>query len=204
MVDERLVFVDIEAFGPDDNKLIIQIAACALDSSLRELEFFEQKILPDKSLAWAIARSKRKPPRTWLQEGVDELTAANRFTRFLSRHATVDMISDDGNLFSLAQLAAYNAPRLDAPLLQAWYRRLGLMNVARYQMFCVMQRAFWLFREDESLTPLANYQLATVCEYFGIRLRPDEAHDAANDVRATVGLYRAMQQLAQPQEDIAA
>ncbi len=59
-------------------------------------------------------------------------------------------------------------------------------------VLCTKQRALWLFDEDKSLTPPANYKLGTLCEYFGVRLRQADAHDAFHDVRATVELYRAM------------
>lgn len=58
-----------------------------------------------------------------------------------------------------------------------------------------MQRAIWLFHEDKTLTPLDNFKLRTLCDYFGVPLRAEESHDALVDVRATVGLYRAMQQV---------
>ena len=51
-----------------------------------------------------------------------------------------------------------------------------------------------IIAEDDSLTPPANYQLGTLCEYFGISLPAERAHDALNDVRATLELYRAMKQ----------
>jgi DNA polymerase III epsilon subunit-like protein len=57
---------------------------------------------------------------------------------------------------------------------------------------CTKQRALWLFDEDKTLTPPANFQLGTLCEYFGVELPPENAHDALFDVRATVELYRAM------------
>ena len=60
-------------------------------------------------------------------------------------------------------------------------------------VLCTKQRALWLFDEDKSLTPPADFKLGTLCEYFGVRLREDsDAHDAFYDVRATVELYRAM------------
>jgi len=63
---------------------------------------------------------------------------------------------------------------------------------ARYMALCTKQKALWLFEEDKSLTPPANFKLGTLCQYFGVRLTEDEAHDALFDVRATVALYREM------------
>jgi DNA polymerase III epsilon subunit-like protein len=59
---------------------------------------------------------------------------------------------------------------------------------------CTKQRALWLFAEDKSLTPPADYKLGTLCQYFGVPLSADDAHDALADVRATVGLYKQMLQ----------
>ncbi len=42
------------------------------------------------------------------------------------------------------------------------------------------------------LTSEHDFKLQTLCQYFDIPLRPEAAHDALNDVRATMGLYRAM------------
>ena len=58
--------------------------------------------------------------------------------------------------------------------------------------FCTKQKALWLFEQDKSLTPPPNFRLGTLCNYFGVGLSKDEAHDALNDVRATVALYKAM------------
>jgi DNA polymerase III epsilon subunit-like protein len=69
---------------------------------------------------------------------------------------------------------------------------LGIFCPARYLVLCTKQRAMWLFDEDKSLTPPADFKLGTLCEYFGVKLREEEAHDAFHDVRATVELYRAM------------
>jgi len=55
-----------------------------------------------------------------------------------------------------------------------------------------LQRAVWLFHEDKSLTPPPDFSLLTLCHYFGVPLRANEAHEALNDVRATVELYRAI------------
>ena len=98
----------------------------------------------------------------------------------------------------MAQLVAHNAERFDSPFLHAWYRRLGLFLPARYMALCTKQRALWLLEEDKSLTPPANFQLQTLCEYFGVSLPAEAAHDALNDVRATVELYRAIRRHVQP------
>jgi DNA polymerase III epsilon subunit-like protein len=48
------------------------------------------------------------------------------------------------------------------------------------------------FLEHPALIKPPDHKLGTLCEYFGVRLTDEDAHDAFNDVRATVELYRAI------------
>ena len=66
---------------------------------------------------------------------------------------------------------------------------------ASYRVFCTLQRAMWLFHECKELTPPVDFKLGTLCQYFGVPLRAEDAHDALADVRATVALYREMNQV---------
>ena len=193
-IEEKLIFIDLEAVGHDpEQHPIMQLAAVAVDSSIREVETFESKIHFDETMADAKSLSANRYSReVWEREAVSAWTAAGRFSRFLRRHATFDMISKDGRLYQVAQLAAHNGECFDGPFLHAWYRKLGLFCPARYMVLCTKQRALWLFDENKSLTPPADFKLGTLCEYFGVRLPTEDAHDAFNDVRATVELYRKM------------
>lgn len=198
-IEEKLIFFDLETAGLEpEQHPIIQLAAIAVDSSLCEMETIELKIRFDEAEANPQSLSvNHYSKEQWDQEAIEPLKAAERFSAFLRRHATVDMLSKKGEPFRLAQMVAHNGERFDGPFLQAWYRKLKLVDPelfcpARYMVLCTKQRALWLFDEDKSLTPPANFKLQTLCEYFGVRLRPEEAHDAFNDVRATVELYRAM------------
>lgn len=94
-------------------------------------------------------------------------------------------------------LVAHNG-NFDGPFLAAWYRRLGMFMPATHRVFCTMQRALWLFHEDRSLTPPDDYKLLTLCQYFGVPLVASDAHDALNDVRATLALYREFSRQAAP------
>ena len=114
------------------------------------------------------------------------------FSAFLTRHATVGALSARGRPFAVAQLVAHNAS-FDAPFLRAWFERLGLFFPGTYRVFCTLHRAMWLFHEDHSLALPADFKLGTLCKYFGVELRPEDAHNALADARATVQLYRAMQ-----------
>ena len=184
---ERLVFVDVETAGLKSSPKIIQIAAVAIDADLNEVESFETKVRfePSKMTKGSFE------PTLWKRIANQPEKAADEFAAFLRRHATVDMVSKAGNPYQLARLAAHNAS-FDCPLLEKWYRDLGSFFPAARSTFCTLQRAYWLFEEDKSLSPPADYKLATLCEYFGITLPRTDAHNAVADVQATVKLYRAI------------
>lgn len=199
--DERLVFFDLETGGlfdvvAGDVKIIkplIQIAAIAVDRYYRECETFEVKIRFDERDADKVALdANHYEAKTWARDALPADVAVKRFTAFLRRHATVDRVSKTGRPYRIAQLVAHNAERFDGPLIHAWFKLLGKFCPAAYSVFCTKQRAFWLCHEHKHLTPPENYKLITLCRHFDVPLSEADAHDALNDVRATVGLYRAM------------
>jgi DNA polymerase III epsilon subunit-like protein len=193
-IEELLIFCDLETAGLEPGRHpIIQIAAVAVDSELCELESFEIKIrFADAEADPNSLSANHYSKELWKREAVEPAKAAKQFSRFLRRHATIDMLSRDGKAYRIAQLVAHNGERFDGPFLHAWYRKLGLFCPARYMVLCTKQRALWLFDEDKSLTPPTDYKLQTLCEFFGVHLPAEDAHDAFNDVRATVELYRAI------------
>lgn len=199
--DERLVFYDLETGGLFDvvagnvkiTKPLIQIAAIAVDRNYRECETFEVKVAFDECDADRFALNlNHYSQKLWEEEALPPLKAARSFASFLRRHATVDRISKAGKPYQLAQLVAHNAERFDGPLIHAWYRDLEQFLPAALSVLCTKQRAYWHFREQKHLTPPEDYKLITLCKHLDIPLAPEQAHDALNDVRATVKLYRAM------------
>ena len=192
---EILIFADLETAGLSLSRPILQIAAVAVSSRLEELESIEFKIQFDEADAEPRALlTNHYSPERWRNEAIEPTYAATQFAGFLKRYATVDLFSSGGRRYQVAQLVAHNGERFDGPFLQAWYRRLGLFCPARYMVLCTKQRALWLFEEDKTLTPPSDFKLGTLCQYFGVALPPAEAHDALNEVRATVELYRAMRE----------
>lgn len=190
--DERLVFVDLETAGLEPWRPIIQIAAIAVDSNLRELECFEAKLQFENK--FANPKSLRKAsysPKRWREEAQPAGVVMQQFTDLLRRHATVDQTSSKRRVFQVAQLVAHNGA-FDGAFLSAWYDRFGEFLPASPRVFCTLQRAIWLFHEDKSLTPPSDFKLLTLCQYFGVPLKASDAHEALNDVRATVDLYRAI------------
>jgi DNA polymerase III epsilon subunit-like protein len=194
-VDEKLVCVDVETGGLKEDSQIIQIAAIAVDASLNELEAFEVKVRFDFERADSAALALNSfEPTVWRRLAQRPEDAAADFARFLRRHATVDLLSQrTGRPYRVAQLVSHNAA-FDGPKLQQFYAGLDLFLPAARRVYCTLQRAYWLFAEDTRLTPPANYRLATLCEYFGIKLTEEASHDALYDARATFALYRAMKE----------
>ncbi len=190
--DERLVVVDIETGGLESWRPILQIAAIALNSQLHELETFEAKLRFRRRLVDPVAlRKNNYSPELWRKSARPGRDVAADFAEFLRRHATVEISAPGGQTYRVAQLVAHNAA-FDGTFLKAWFERMGLFLPGHFRLLCTIQRAAWLFCEDKLLTPPKDYSLGTLCEYFGVPLRADQAHDALNDARATVDLYRAM------------
>lgn len=190
--DERLVFVDLETAGLEPWRPIIQIAAIAVDCNLHELERFEAKLLFEKK--FADPKSLRKASYSaelWKREAQLARVVMKQFSDLLRRHATVDQVSANHRVFQVAQLVAHNGA-FDGAFLRAWYDRFGQFLPASPRLFCTLQRAVWLFHENKSLTPPPDFSLQTLCHYFGVPLRAADAHEALNDVQATVELYRAI------------
>lgn len=192
MQHDRLVFVDLETGGVDPKRHpIIQLAAVAVDgTTLEALETLELKIRFDERKANKYALRKYSYSRlVWQREALEELEAAAQFSAYLSRHAAHTVLGADGRSFRLAQLVAHNAA-FDGAFLQAWYGRLKRFCPARFQLLCTLQRAQWHFFENPSARQPVDFKLGTLCQHFGVPLV--NAHDALGDVRATVGLYRAL------------
>ena len=187
-----MVFVDIETGGLETSRPIIQIGAIAVDRELCEAERFEIKIQFDESKACPHALRRIHYRRAeWRRTAIPARRAALLFSRFLRRHATVEVHGRRLSAFRVAQLAAHNA-EFDGAFLRTWYGRLGLFLPASYRVLCTLQRTYWYFHENPQLCPPDDYRLLTLCNYFGIPLRTDQAHEALNDAQASVDLYRVL------------
>lgn len=191
-MDQRHVFFDLETGGPDPKRHpIIQIAAIAVDQDLEVIEAFEAKIRFDQQRANAHSlRKNHYHPGLWAREAKDGKTVAQDFSAFLRRHASADLLSAQGKSYRVAQLVAHNAA-FDGPFLAAWFEKLDVYLPARRLVLCTMQLAMWQFATHQ-LTPPANYQLATLCDHFGVSFHAATAHEALGDVTATVRLFRAI------------
>lgn len=183
---------DLETAGLDPKRHpIIQLAAVAVDQHLDAIEAFEAKIRFDKKKANAHSlRKNHYHPGVWAQEAQDPKAVAQEFAAFLKRHATVPTLSARGKSYQVAQLVAHNGA-FDGPFLATWYDKLGIFLPAKRLVLCTMQLAMWHF-VNSGAKPPANYQLATLCDYFGVSFHAAAAHEALADVTATVQLFRAL------------
>lgn len=203
-MSQHLVFFDLETGGTEPKRHpIIQLAAVAVDEHLEVLEAFEAKIKfnPRQAKAQSL-RKNHYHPGVWANDAREPKLVAQDFSEFLRRHASVPALSAQGKPYQVAQLVAHNAA-FDARFLTAWYDKLNLYLPARRLVLCTMQLAMWRFVSGEDAPP-ANYQLATLCEYFGVPFHAASAHDALGDASATVQLFQALARRSHDSQRVAA
>ena len=189
---QRLIFFDLETAGTDPKRHpIIQLAAVAVDAQLEMMEAFEAKIKFDPRRANANSlRKNHYHPGVWANEARDPKEVAQDFATFLRRHTSVDALSGQGKSFRVAQLVAHNAA-FDGPFLTNWFDKLKIYLPARRLVLCTMQLAMWQFINNVSSFP-KNFQLASLCEHFGVPFHAAAAHEALGDTTATVRLFQAI------------
>lgn len=192
-MQSKLIFVDLEPGGHDPRRHpIVQIAAIAVDEHLNEIEGFEAKLQFDETQATKASLRKASYSRSrWAREAYDSRTVALEFSAFLKRHATVPVVGRRSQQRDIAQLVAHNA-EFDSAFIQRWYELENLYLPARFQALCTLQRAEWFFAERSELPRPDNFRLLTLCQYFDVPINRLTAHNALTDVRATIGLYRAI------------
>jgi len=182
--EQRLVFFDLETGGIDPKRHpIIQLAAVAVDEQLEVLEAFEAKIKfnPRQANAHSL-RKNHYHPGVWANEAQDAKIVAKDFSEFLRRHASVPALSAQGKPYQVAQLVAHNAA-FDGPFLTTWFDKLDIYLPARRLILCTMQLAMWHFMDDATSAP-RNFQLASLCEHFGVPFHAAAAHEALGDATA--------------------
>lgn len=177
---ERIVFFDLETGGLDPLRHpIIQLAAVAVDAKWNE-STAEPEALAVNSF----------DAKVWEREAVGQLEAMERTADLFRRHATMQKISAKGRPYSVARLAAHNAP-FDCGFLVQWFKSAGMFcPAACFEPLDTLSLARWasLGAKDGP----ENHELESLCQWLGIEL--DGAHDALADVRATVQVARVLTQ----------
>lgn len=186
-----LVFLDLETTGLNPRRHeVMQIAAVAVDEHLRVLEEFEVKVrVTGRNVPRGMLRRTRYDPELWRRTSISPKFAACQLARFLRRHSTRPSMGSRASS-RVAQLVAHNA-EFDGPFLEAWAQRQKVHMPVSFRAVCTIQRAEWYFIEAGLPRPRSMTLLA-LCEHFGVDFRPEDAHEALADARATLALYRAL------------
>lgn len=182
------VYFDLETGGVEPHHPTIQLAAVAVDMTMREVGTFERKIAFDEADAEPEALRINHYDREAWKGAPSALSVSTMFATFIRPFSSVTLISKrTRSPYHVAKLSGYNAVTFDLPRLKAMFA--GGFFPCSYQVRDVMQRAFFYFDENEHEPP-KDYKLTTMCEYFGIPT--DGAHDALTDVRLTIALAKAL------------
>lgn len=185
------VYFDLETGGLEIHHPDIQIAAIAIDESTwTEIDSFERKIVFPEAAADPDALLVNHYDRdVWAQEAKAEIQVVIEFARFLNRYRSLYMTSKrTGKTYTVAKLVAHYAD-FDGLRLQRLFRRHDEFLPADLRVRCTCQRAIWFF-DSRGIPPPEDFQLATLCRYFGIPA--PAAHEALTDVRLTISLAKAI------------
>lgn len=170
--DRRMVFVDLAVSQMETSCPIFQVAAIAVSGAFDELESFESR--------WTRQTEVRHANK-----------AVSGLCRFLRRHATIEMAGSDGTTHRVTQLIAHDTT-LAGPVLQTRFEGTGVLVPDGYRILCIAQRLLWFFHEHPNLTPPNDFQLDSLCNYFGVPLSAEIPNKALAGLRATIELYRRM------------
>lgn len=187
---ERLVFFDVETGGLDPARHpLIQFAAVVVDGDWNEVEALEAKIHFDPATADPSALAVNSyDPDIWASQALAPTIASRLLGDLFRRHATMHKVSRAGKPYTVARLAAHNAP-FDTGFLGAFFKDLDeFCPAALYESLDTCALARWA----SLLFPpgARDHKLGTLCEWLGVQ--HDNAHDALTDVRATVQVARAL------------
>jgi DNA polymerase III alpha subunit (gram-positive type) len=182
------VFFDLETDSLRDDCQIIQLSAAAVDGDWKELETFNMKVQFDEFKADPLALElNHYDSDVWLREAKLQSFARDKFSVFLGRHKSIQMVSKrTGKPYSVAQLAGHNVERFDMPRLKAMFGEAFLP--AHPIALDTLQLAKWFFY-GMPLVP-EDFRLTTLATWFGIST--SGAHDALADVRLSAAVAHAI------------
>lgn len=186
---DSIVFVDLETGGVEPRHPDIEIAAIAVDPTLRlEIATFHARIRFDEAKADPEALAMNGYDRALWKDAEDPESVFAAFNRFCGRFACVERLSRRKEPYYLARLAGHNVQSFDLPRLGAWADRCGeFPSWDRYFALDTMQRALW--HVAQGAPQPANWKLPTLTAAW----LPGETfdhHQALEDVRACIALAR--------------
>lgn len=165
-MNARYVICDIEATGLHEEKEIIEIALITVQDE-KVVEVYETLINPMLSLSEYIQDLTSISPR--------DLQAAPKFYEV----ADAIRMRLEGGVF-----VSHNTD-FDLGLLIKKYKEMG--QELKVKNFCTLKVA------QHEIPGLKNYNLDALCSFFGIKIK--ERHRAIGDARATLELFRELQNL---------
>lgn len=184
-----IVFFDFETGGIEPIKPEIQLAAIAVNDQFVEVDSFESKIAFNVLDADPEAlKMNHYNTEAWVNAPTADSVSV-KFAKFAERYKSVEMVSKrTGRPYNVARLAGHNAATFDAPRLRKMFDRSGQFAPFHPIPLDTLQLALWKLQFIGKKP--ANFQLSTLCEYFGINT--DGAHDALTDVRLSAALTKAL------------
>lgn len=190
------IYFDLETGGLADTCPIIQIAAIAYDDAAsKELEVYQARLKFNVDECEPAALDiNHYDPTVWAECAIAPSQAVREFAKFMEPFRTVEFVSKRPPYrpYTVAKLAGHNAANFDGPRLMRLFKAHNQFLGADPRIRCTLQKALWWF--DERGVAPKNFQLATLCEHFGIPVH--ETHDALADVGLTIKLSNAMRDVA--------
>lgn len=176
---QNYVVFDLETGGLSNEKNgILEIAACAFDNELNDLEEFDSGIMhnyDDREINEG-ALGANGITRDQIKNGIDPKGVADEFFRYLGK-------LKKGN--SKVVLCGQNCDKFDIPFLVNFleYFKKDITQIVNVD-FTIDTMRWGHVKYPES----TNYKLGTLCEMNGVELT--NAHRAISDTRATKELVK--------------
>ena len=183
--------LDVETGGVEDHHPTTQIAVVAYDEKTWEVvDELEIKLRFDEAACDPEAlKLNSYKPLLWRAEAVSENVAFRRLAIFFAAHATWRLVSKAGRPYTTTKLVAHNAAFDISRLRKVWAD--AYTPFAWWYAHDTLQLALW--KLSSVVVPPANYQLGTLCSYFGIEV--EGAHDALADCRMTIKLAQVLTEM---------
>ncbi len=195
MIQATSCIFDVETGGLEPQHPTIQIAALIFDDATREIvDEIEVKIKFDVNACDPKAlKMNHYDAGVWHDEAIGYLTAREMLHKFFVKHQRYELISKKtGDPYKMVRLIAHNVP-FDISRLRALWGD-------DFTPFCwwygldTLQLALWVFARTPASKQPKNFQVRTLCEFFGIDTTG--AHDALVDCRLTLELLKRLSPLA--------
>lgn len=186
--------VDVETGGVKPEHPTIQIAAVIFDDATREIvDEIEVKLKFDENACDPKAlKMNHYNADVWHDEAVGLLTARAVLHKFFVKHRSYELISKKtGDPYKIVRLIAHNASFDIARLRALWGD--DFMPFCWWFPLDTLQLALWHFSTMKTSSRPENFQLGTLCDFFGIDT--SDAHDALTDCRLTLALLKRLRPL---------